>query len=206
MKNLFFISVLLLNCFYLKSQNAPIYGWQEHLSYNNAMCIAEIKNNIYCGTKNGVFYYNKDDYTLNRLNKITGLSDVGVSSISYDSENDIILIVYNNGNIDLVKNDVIVNLPDIKNKIVIGEKRINNSIIENGIAYLSSSLGLILIDLNKEEIKDTYKIGEDANFLEIVDFAINDSSIFVGTTNGCYYADKNSNILFNYKILEFLSA
>ena len=198
MKNLFFISVLLFNCFYLKSQNTPIYGWQEHLSYNNAVCIAEIKNNIYCGTKNGVFYYNKDDYTLNRLNKITGLSDVGVSSISYDSENDIILIVYNNANVDLVKNDVVVNLPDIKNKIVIGEKRINNSIIENGIAYLSSSLGLILIDLNNEEIKDTYKIGEDANFLEIVDCAINDSSIFVATTDGCYYADKNSNVLFNY--------
>ena len=55
------------------------------------------------------------------LNKITGLSDVGVAAMNYDSENNIIIISYHNTNIDLIKNDEIVNIADIKDKFIIGE-------------------------------------------------------------------------------------
>ena len=41
--------------------------------------ILEVENKIYCATENGLFY-NKRDYTINVLNKITGLSDVGIST------------------------------------------------------------------------------------------------------------------------------
>ena len=69
----------------------------------------------YIARENGIFIYNKNDYTINRLNKINGLSDVGVSSMSYDHENKIIIIFYNNTNIDLIKNNNIINIPDVKN-------------------------------------------------------------------------------------------
>ena len=62
-----------------------------------------MEREIYCATENGLFIYNKDDYTINRLNKINGLSDVGVSTMGYDHENKIIIIFYNNTNIDLIK-------------------------------------------------------------------------------------------------------
>ena len=88
-----------------KGQNVPTYSWQEHLSFQNAKCIVEVENNIYCATENGLFYYNKDDYTITRLNKINGLSDVGISSLAYDKENKIVVIAYNNTNIDLIKDE-----------------------------------------------------------------------------------------------------
>ena len=150
----------------------------------------------YIVTENGIFIYNKDDYTINRLNKINGLSDVGVSSMSYDHENKIIIICYNNTNIDLIKNNNIINVPDVKTKLIVGEKKINNIIIEKGI-YTSTSFGLLLIDLVNEEIIDTYKIGEDGNTFSINDCYIDDTCIFVNTNNGVYFADKNSNELFN---------
>ena len=176
----------------------PVYCWQEHLSYTNAKHILEVENNIYCATESGLFYYNKEDYTINRLNKITGLSDVGISAMNYDSENNIIIISYLNTNLDLIKEDEIINITDIKDKLIIGEKKINNIDIESGVAYLSTSFGLVLMDLKKEEIIDTYKIGENGNFEGINDCYIDDTSIFVGTNEGVYFADKNSSTLFDF--------
>ena len=196
-KTIFYLLFISLS-FAIQGQNTPIYNWQEHLSYSNAKLILEIENNIYCATENGLFYYNKEDYTINRLNKITGLSDVGISAINYDSENNIIIISYHNCNIDLIKGDEIINITDIKDKLIIGEKKINNIDIEEGVAYLSTSFGLLLMDLKKEEIIDTYKIGENGNFVGINDCAINDTSILAATTDGLYYADINSSFLFDF--------
>ena len=193
------LSIILLLAFVpSNAQNIPTYSWQEHLSYQNAKCIVEVENNIYCATKNGLFYYNKDDYTVTRLNKINGLSDVGISCLAYDKENKIIIIAYNNTNIDLIKGESFVNITDIKLKDIFGKKKINNIYINNGIAYLSCSFGLVLLDLENEDIKDTYKIGEGGNFVGINDCSINDTSIFAATTEGFYYADVNSQSLFDF--------
>ena len=198
MKRIFSSFIILTAFVSVKGQNVPTYNWQEHLSYQNAKCIVEVENNIYCATENGLFYYNKDDYTINRLNKINGLSDVGISSLAYDKENKIVIIAYNNTNIDLIKNESVVNITDIKLKEIFGEKKINSIYINNGIAYLSCSFGLVLLDLEKEEVKDTYKIGEGGNFVGINDCAINDTSVFAATTDGFYYANVNSSSLFNF--------
>ena len=198
MKRIVLSLIILTHFVSTKGQNVPTYSWQEHLSFQNAKCIIEVENNIYCATENGLFYYNKDDYTINRLNKINGLSDVGVSCLAYDKENKIVVIAYNNTNVDLMKDEGIINIPDIKLKEITGNKEINNITINNDIAYLSCSFGLVLIDLEKEEIKDTYKIGESGNFVGINDCYIDDTCIFVGTSDGAYFADKNSNSLFDF--------
>ena len=198
MKRIVLSLIILTHFVSTKGQNVPTYSWQEHLSFQNAKCIVEVENNIYCATENGLFYYNKDDYTINRLNKINGLSDVGISCLAYDKENKIVVIAYNNTNIDLIKDGSFINITDIKLKDILGEKKINNIYINNSIAYLSCSFGLVLLDLENEEIKDTYKIGESGNFVGINDCAINDTSIFAATTNGFYYADINSSSLFDF--------
>ncbi|MGY8951344.1 MAG: type IX secretion system anionic LPS delivery protein PorZ [Flavobacteriales bacterium] len=194
------IYLLIFNLIYTISngQNSALYNWQDQLSYKNAIGITEVENTIYCATENGLFYYNKQDYTINRLSKINGLSDVGITNLDYDKENKIIIITYKNTNIDLIKDGVIINISDIKEKEIFGEKNINSIYIKNGIAYLSSSFGLILLDMQKEEIKDTYKIGENGVGVKINDCAINDTSIFAGTEDGSYYANINSEFLFDY--------
>ena len=197
MRKFKFLILFISNSLLVVAQNTPIYTWQQHLSFSNAKIILEVESDIYCATENGIFIYNKNDYTINRLNKINGLSDVGVSSMSYDHENKIIIIFYNNTNIDLIKNNNIINIPDVKNKLILGEKKIHNTVIEKGIAYTSTSFGLLLVDLVNEEIIDTYKIGEDGNTFNINDCYIDDTCIFVATNNGVYFADKNSNALFN---------
>ena len=163
MKKLLFLLLPL----FINAQDVAIGQWKDYLSYNSASYICEEDEKIYCVASGGLYYVNKEDMTINRMSKITGLSDVGVKQIAYSKSLDVTVLTYENCNIDLIKNNQIVNISDIKRKEIAGFKTINNITIDSGTAYLSSSFGLVLVDLEKEEIKDTYKIGVNGNFVEM---------------------------------------
>ena len=194
MKKLFLLFLPLL----INAQDVPIGYWKDYQSYTSASYIAEAENKIYCVTNGGLFYVNKQDNTINRMSKVTGLSDVGVKQVAYSIELEITVITYENCNIDLIKNNQIINISDIKRKELIGNKFINNIIIKEKIAYLSCTFGLVLLDLENEEIKDTYKIGQNGNFEGINSCAFDSAYIYVASENGVYYADKNSTSLFDF--------
>ena len=194
MKKLFLLLLPLLNY----AQDVPIGYWKDYQSYTSASFIAEADNKIYCVTNGGLFYVNKEDNTINRMSKVNGLSDVGVKQVAYSKTLKITIITYENCNIDVIKNNKIINISDIKRKEITGVKLINNITLREEIAYLSCSFGLVVIDLDKEEIKDTYKIGLNGNFAEINGCAYNDSKIYVASSTGLFSADINSSSLFDY--------
>ena len=194
MKRIFLLFLPLL----INAQDVPIGYWKDYQSYTSASYIAEADNKIYCVTNGGLFYINKADNTINRMSKVTGLSDVGIKHVAYSKEIEITIITYENCNIDLIKNNQIINISDIKRKEITGLKLINNITLRDGIAYLSCTFGLVLIDLEKEEIKDTYKIGENGNFVEINSCAFSGNNIYVASKGGIYYADRNNSSLFDF--------
>ena len=198
MKKLLF----LLFPLFIQAQNVPIGFWKDYQSYTNTSYITQAKSKIYCVTNGGLFYLNKDDNTLNRLSKVTGLSDIGVKQIAYSDSLETTIITYKNCNIDLIKQGRIINISDIKRKEIIGNKLINNITIKKGIAYLSCTFGLVLLDLEKEEIKDTYRIGENGNFVGINSCAFNEQNIFVASEDGIYSADIHSTSLFDFNSWE----
>ena len=184
--------------FLLNSQNVSIGNWSNYLAYNSASNVVEAENKIYCVANKSLFYVDKYSKLVTRMSKINGLSDVNVSKISYSEKNKTLIVIYENCNIDLITTDEIYNISDIKRKEIIGEKKINNvSVIENS-AYLSCSFGLVLLDLIKKEIGDTYRIGTNGFFNKINGCAVKQDTIFAATSNGIYFADINSSALFDY--------
>ncbi len=184
--------------FYIQAQEVTIGSWKDYLSYNSASYIAESEKKIFCVASGGLFFINKSDETINRLSKVTGLSDEGVKQVAYSYELNITIIIYKNCNIDILKNNQIINISDIKRKNVTGLKAINNITIRNNIAYLSSSLGLILVDIVNNEIKDTYKIGDEISMYEVNGCAFISDSIIVATSEGIFFANSNSQTLSDY--------
>ena len=176
---------------YLHAQDVPIGSWKDYLSYNSASYIAEANDKIYCVASGGLFFIEKKEETINRLSKTTGLSDINAKQVAYAEALDITIIVYENCNLDLLKNNQIINISDIKRKEISGLKLINNITVKDTIAYLSSSLGLILVDLKNTEIKDVYKVdGSDEN-AAINGCAFLGDSIIVSTDDGLYFANVN---------------
>ena len=183
---------------FIQAQDVAIGNWKDYLSYNSALFTAEAKDKIYCVASGGLFYIDKKDKSINRVSKINGLSDCDVQLVDYSDEFEITIITYANCNIDLLKNDQVVNISDLKRKEFAGKKTINNITINGSTAYLSTSIGLILVDLINEEIKDTYNTSEDVETNEINGCAFLGDSIIVATSNGMYSAYKNNPFLANY--------
>ena len=106
-----------------------IGSWESHLSFKEAVRLAEGGDRIYCATKSGLFFYHKTDHTVQTITKVEGLSDMDISSIVWDNNRDLLVVAYKNTNIDLIEDNVIHNIPDIKRKQLTGNKTIHNSLI-----------------------------------------------------------------------------
>ena len=78
----------------------PIGQWRSHFSYNAARLVTLSGTSIYCSTDNGLFFYDLEDNSLNKITKNDGLSDVSISAIHYSGDSEKLIIGYESGLID----------------------------------------------------------------------------------------------------------
>jgi hypothetical protein len=177
---------------FLHAQQVGIGQWRDHLPYDYATNVEEFKSYIYCSTPYSMFYFDRESDQVSRLSKVNGLSDLGVSDISLNRDLSILVIGYQNTNIDLILEDEsIINIPDIKRKEILGNKTINSIMNYGKYAYLSCGFGIVVLNVEKKEIKDTYYIGPNGTSINVLSMTYNDTAFFAATESGIYYADIN---------------
>jgi hypothetical protein len=176
----------------------PNGTWRDHLPYTNAIQLAEVENSIFCATDGGLFSLNKGDNSLRKYSKVSGLSDVEISAINYSENTKTLVVAYNNGNIDLVRDDSIINIPDIKRKLITGDKGIKSIYFINDDAYLATGFGIVVLDISRKEIKDTYQFGELGTKIAVNDLSFDGNFLYAATDQGIYKADINSQNLVDY--------
>lgn len=175
----------------LFAQEVGIGEWRDHLPYNSTISVTASKEKVYCATPYSIFYYDKNENTVSRLTRISGLSDIGIVRIGFNEEYNTLLVAYENTNIDLIKGNVIINMRDIINSDAITpeEKVINNIMFIDNLAYLSCGFGIVVLDIENEEIVDTYYIGPNGDHINVYDLSVNDTSFFAATETGIFSAD-----------------
>jgi len=173
--------------------------WQVHLPYHQGISVSKNKNIIYCVTEDGFFSLNELDNSITELSKINGLSDVDISTINSSEALDITIIAYENSNIDIIKKNEIVNISDIKNKQIIGNKHINSILFVKNYAYLATGFGIVKLNLEKEEIADTYYVGEDGEQISVNELAYDGTYLYAATENGIYKAQEDKPEIINYQ-------
>ncbi|MDL2227954.1 hypothetical protein LJC25_00310 [Bacteroidales bacterium OttesenSCG-928-K03] len=203
MKKLLFLAVLLLvnNICAFSQSDYKIGDWRGHFSFNNLNSVAvDNKDKVYAASKYGVFSYNVSTGVIDICSKINALSDVGISCIKYNHDFDFLFIAYNNSNVDIIKNGKTINISDIYNSQIIGRKTINNIYFHDKYAYLSCGFGVIVVDIEKYEIADTYFIGENGDYLNIYDFTYwEKENLFVASSDeGIIWAKKDPNVNLAY--------
>lgn len=176
----------------------PIGAWREHLPYSQVIKVAEAPTRIYAATANSLFYIDLTDNSISRLSKINGLSDVGISSIAYNSAQNALVIAYTNSNIDILKNNVVINISDISRKPIPANKDINNITCDSNFAYLACGFGVVVLDLKRVEIKETWIPGNQSSYMAISDLNFYKQKIYLSTASGVLFADKNSPNLADY--------
>ena len=200
---LLLISFFLAACVFAQNE-VSIGNWRTHLPYHKVIAVEPVGNLIYAATEYELFYYDKDDNSVRILNKINGLSDVGISTMGYCESQRKLFVAYTNANVDLIDREGnISNMSDIKKKNIVGNKSINNVFFDGDLAYVACGFGIVVFDLDREEVKDTYYIGNQGGMVNVTDVAIFNGKIYASTDDGVYYALQNGQNLANYAAWNF---
>jgi hypothetical protein len=176
----------------------PIGQWQEHLPYNEGNFVCELNNKIYVATTQAIFYIDKDDNSINKLSKINGLTETGISLLQKNEINQSLIVAYSNSNVDFIKNNKISNYNDIVRKNIIGDKNIYDAFCKNNEIYLSTGFGIVVVNELKNETKDTYYIGNNGNNVKVTSFTEFENNYYAATAEGLKQAAVNSNALHNF--------
>lgn len=196
-KNILALVILLITNILCVAQT--IGEWTTHTPGMKVTSVDIMHNKVFAATPYDIFYYNTDDNSVNHLSKVNGLSDIGINIIKYDSSSDLLFVGYTDTNIDLIDNhDNVTNIPDIYNKYILGNKTINNAFFHNDLIYVCCGFGIVVIDIKRNEVKDTYIIGNNGSYLGVNDLTICDNVFYAATENGIYYASADNQFLADY--------
>jgi hypothetical protein len=191
MKVISFIFVFIAFSF-LSFAQVGLGDWREHLPYLKAKKVIASDDNIFCLTESGVFSYSLIDNEVKAFSKTKGLSESAISSIGWSDKRESLIIGYESGNLDIINEGEIVNLVDIKNAASIQSKRINGIYAYEEFAYLATDFGIVLVNLKKKEISDTYFIGNNGDKIKVNQIQIASNDIWAATELGLFKADINS--------------
>jgi len=184
-----------------QSSSIPIGQWRDELPYYYCNSVAEAGNRIYTSTPYAIFYFDKDDNSVTRITKIQGLSDIGISCLAYNTSTKTLIIGYSDANIDLIQNNVIINISDIYRKTILGNKTINSIYCLENMAYLQCGFGIVVLDLVKQEIKETYYIGNGGTQVNVLSMVKDDNdTLWAATEKGLYKAWYKDPNLANYAV------
>ena len=186
------VYTLLLICItvpYIIAQKS-VGEWNTYLAYYTTTKITEGNNHVYAVADGSLYSYNKEDNSITHYSRQTGLSDNDIDHIIFNSEVNTLLITYSNGNIDLLGENGVYNLSYLLDNSSVTNKTINNIYLYKEFAYLSTDFGIIVLNMNKKEVKDTYKLNK-----VIYSVAINNDHIYAASATGLIYASLDSNLL-----------
>ena len=118
------------------------------------------------------------------MSRVTGLSETGISAIDYEAVNGKLFIAYKNSNIDIIYRNDIYNVPDIKLDNIVGDKTIYHVFSSGKYFYLSTGLGIVVIDADKYEVKDSWFIGNTGGQVKVNGFTADNNFFYAATTEG----------------------
>ena len=187
-RQLFYILTLLVTTV----ANAAIGDWKIYLSYSDPQQIERVGEQLFVRASNSLYLYNKADQSIQTFDKVTGLNDVNIINIGWNTAAKKLLIVYDNSNIDLMDlQGNVSNISDLYNKIMTEDKTINSITMNGHYAYLATNFGGVKLDLNKVEISESYMLG-----LQVSKIGVDNDNIYARTAqNKTYKASLSSNLI-----------
>ena len=170
-----------------QAQGVAYGDWQLHLPARRPLMLADAGSRLYLADEQATFsFFDKASNATQLLSRRDGLSDVGVAALAYDSVTAQLVVAYRNGNLDIIgAGGKVRNVTDILRKDSQTAKTVNQIQVYGGLAYLSSTLGVVVLDLARLEVRDTYSaIGPGGASVTAYATAVLNDTIFVASSRG----------------------
>jgi hypothetical protein len=195
---IYLLTITALGLCHLLAAQTALEQWQDYFPFTGTHTVVKGNNQIFCANAHMVFSYSLMDNSIEKATKVNQLSAVRISTIGFDNHSGTLVVGYENGNLDLIRNGRTYNLNSIQNSSIFGIKRINHVFPEQGRAYLSTGFGIVYIDLQNEEVIDSYIIGPGGANLQINAVTKQGGYIYAATDIGLMRADAANTFLANF--------
>ena len=201
-----FTALFVLSLLFCVTVNAQfsIGTWRDHLPYAKCIDVCKAGDRIFTATPYSVFTYNNSDEEVFRISKANYLTDVGITAMEYDPTSGFVVVGYENGNVDLITSGSGFNIPDIKFSSIVGDKSIYDIYPFENKVYLSTGFGVVVLDMVRLEVKETYFIGLMGGPVRVNDLAIYQNKIYAATETGLQTADLSNPFLANFENWDML--
>lgn len=136
----------------MEAQSDPlaIGQWRAVLPFTTGMAVAQTDNHVYYGTTQALVRIEKVDKSPRFYSRIDGLSESGIRQMAYCKKFNTLLLAYASGNIDLMTQGAVINVPDILNNTnITGDKSINHLYLyQDSLVLLSCGFGMVQYNLH----------------------------------------------------------
>ena len=200
MKRLIFPLLMLLSFVDAKAGNGD---WRIYAAYHDAQKVVSLHNRVYVLSDGGLYSYDPEDTSVDTYTKANTLSDHNIYDIEACESTGELVIIYTNGNIDLLNaNGDAYSMPDLKLKSL-SDKTLNNVLIDGTTLYVSTNSGVVLVNLRNHTFGNFYSFGHKIN-----DIALDANNMYAATADGVYVGKLSDNLLDknNWKSLSNLVA
>lgn len=195
----FFVLLLLLTSIIFHSWSQPPVGqWEVYPTRSTTASVVFDSGDdlVYFMSGNNLFSYDKSSNEIESYNAGNYLSDSNIKNIYYNYLKNYLLVIYENSNIDLIYPDKrVVNIPDLKNTIMMSSKSINDVFFDTNRIYVATDFGLMIINDEKYEIYESYTYGKTLTKVAIAGntiFIVADGLLYKATIEPSMY-DFNKN-------------
>ncbi len=148
--------VICISVFALSAQHTPGSWKLFPMSGETYQQIIDTPNKVYYITGNSLHCYDKEYGESSYLAPGINISDSGIASMYYNANNKYLMIVYSNGNIDLVYDDGrIVNMPEIKDANLAVSKTVNHAMFYKNRIYVATTFGIVVFDDQKHNVVES---------------------------------------------------
>jgi hypothetical protein len=177
-------------------------AWRDHFAYTQGADVFVVGNQVVCAASAGLIFF---DGEVEKISKVTGLSDFGLTAALYDAQTGCIFVGYDNGNIDVLRSadprtirqgNRTKNIETWKNFATHGRKRVNRFLRMDDL--ILAATGSQILEIKSEEIRANYSVDEGNDTLAVQDLALFGGFIAAATPKGLYVVDKNSSTRFSF--------
>ena len=195
MKRLAFLCLLILPLSIVNCQlsMAQIGTWRAYMSYYEPQQIVKAgANTLFVRASNSLYSYNLTDHSITTHDKVNTLNDTYISLIAWNQQVKLLMVVYQNGNIDLLDLDGnTTNISSYYSKTMTKDKTINNVFVYQQYAYLCTGFGIVKVNMQRAEISESYILDQN-----IATINISNNQIYAQAKNGqVFTASMSSNLI-----------
>lgn len=188
----FLLFLTLYSSLNLLAQDRPIGYWRSLLPYNTPTSIATDGSRIFVSAGQAFYTYNAASGEISTYSKVEGMNDIHPVKVTYDAVSNTTVLGYSNSNIDLFKDESFYNIPYLKLKTVTGTKNINDIYTKDGLAFLSTDIGVLVLNLEKQEVKETYVFLNNGQTVPVYGFTVSSNYYYAATGKGLYRTSVNN--------------